>query len=313
MLNSTHLRGVLNVNKPSGISSYDVIRTIKRIFKNEQKSGFVKIGHSGTLDPIADGVLLVLFNEATKIAHFLTELKKEYIAEIKFGIKTNTDDITGKVIKEEDGSKITKNDIEMTLPQFIGEIYQIPPIFSALHEQGRRLYNLARAGQRVQPKMRKVFIYELHLIEFKPPMLVIRAVVGKGAYIRALARDLGDKLGSGATLNRLTRTRVGHWTLEDAVNLNDLTWRKIKEHLCPLAKALPGMKTIYVKDAIISKLLNGQEISCEAEPIKNESLKAKPTPIKILDEAEKVMLIGTYTFGRLKPIRLVYADLPKTK
>jgi tRNA pseudouridine55 synthase len=153
------MRGVLNINKPSGISSYDVIRVIKNFIKqNSSKSKrekIMKIGHAGTLDPLANGVLLILFNEATKIASYLTEQKKEYLAEIKLGIKTDTDDISGKIIQEKAVPKFTPAQIEEVLQEFRGEITQIPPSYSALQQQGKRLYILARQGRPVEPKSRQ--------------------------------------------------------------------------------------------------------------------------------------------------------------
>lgn len=184
------VRGVLNINKPSGISSFDVIRTIKRIFYEsespQKKNSPVKLGHAGTLDPMANGVLLILFNEATKIVPFLTEQKKEYIAEIRLGIRTDTDDITGKVLEEKNIPALPLKQIKQALSKFQGEINQNPPIYSALHAQGKRHYELARAGKTVETKPRQVSIDEIELIKFVSPILTIMTIVSKGTYIRAL-------------------------------------------------------------------------------------------------------------------------------
>lgn len=308
------LRGVLNVKKPSGISSYDVIRTIKRVLKNKV-SEKIKIGHAGTLDPLAKGVLLILFNEATKIGSLLSEQEKEYIAEIRLGIKTDTDDITGKIIERTNSltKTITQQQIENVLKEFIGEINQIPPTFSALRQKGGRLYNWARAGKPIQPKARTVFIYELELLRFSLPFLIIRTVVAKGTYIRALARDIGDKLNIGATLNTLIRTRIGSFNIKDSLELADLTLAKIEKNLCSIADALPNFKKIYVPASAITKLLSGQAIK-ESEWIRIESGKgqAEAEKVIVLDEGQKVMAIANYTKTILKPSRLIYADLPKT-
>ncbi|MEO0092965.1 MAG: tRNA pseudouridine(55) synthase TruB [candidate division WOR-3 bacterium] len=312
-------RGVLNINKPAGITSYDVIRRIKKLLLDSKISNF-KIGHAGTLDPIANGVLLILFNEATKIASYLVDLKKEYIAEIKLGVKTDTDDVTGKVLAQKDlrRNRFTTQKVSAILAEFVGEINQVPPVYSALRQQGKRLYELARSNQFVIPKPRTVRIDELELIEFTLPILRIRAVVSKGTYLRALARDIGERLGSYATLVNLTRTKIGDFQLENSLDLTSLTIEKIKDNLCPISSALSNLATVCVRNSAISKVLKGQPI--KNSDIINHSLELiskNSVPlfakVKLVDEAGTIMVIANQINGFLKPIRLIYADLPKTK
>jgi len=309
------MRGVLNINKPSGISSYDVIRRIKRIFKDITESGrtspSIKLGHAGTLDPLASGVLLILFNEATKISRFLNEQKKEYIAAIKLGIKTDTDDITGKIQKENELPELSINQIEEILSEFECEISQIPPVFSALRQQGQRLYNLARQGKIYRPLPRKVTVHEIELKNFISPILKIRTIVSKGTYIRSLARDIGDRLGCGATLIALTRTKIGSFNIDDSLKLEELTLDLIQKHLYPISLALHDFDTVYVKDEAIKKLLTGQVIN-ESDLIKSDLTQLSSPKVQICDSAQKVLAIASRIDSVLKPIRLIYADIPKT-
>jgi tRNA pseudouridine55 synthase len=306
------IRGVLNVNKPSGISSYDVIRAIKKIFGEstlQQKKGIsIKLGHAGTLDPLANGVLLILFNEATKIAPFLVEQMKEYIAEIRLGIRTDTDDLTGKVLEEKKIPPLHLKQVQEVLLKFEGEINQIPPIFSALHEQGKRLYEIARAGKTIEQKPRKVFVYELELMKFTPPILKIRAVVSKGTYIRALARDIGEQLGCGGTLNALTRTRIGNFRITDAVQLNELTMDLIQKQMCSITTALSNLNSVYVEETVINRLLTGQLIKLSEV---GEHYPSTHHQVKVFDREEKIMVIALRSNDGFKPIRLIYADIPK--
>jgi tRNA pseudouridine55 synthase len=313
--NSETLRGVLNINKPSGISSFDVIRAIKRIIYEseslQKKNLPIKLGHAGTLDPMANGVLLILFNEATKINPFLMEQKKEYLAEIRLGIRTDSDDITGKVLEEKNIPTIPLKQIKQVLSKFEGEISQNPPSFSALHAQGKRLYEIARAGKTVETKPRQVSIDEIELIKFVSPILTIRTIVSKGTYIRALARDIGNELGCGATLNSLTRTRIGNFKLTQSIKLADLTLTTIQNQICPIAQALPNLKSAYIKPSVINKLLTGQPINFSelSEPDSSQSI--TNGLVMLSDSEQKIVAIAQPINDGFKPIRLIYADIPK--
>lgn len=306
------MRGILNINKPSGISSYDVIRVIKKIITQNslgiKHAKNMKIGHAGTLDPLADGVLLILINEATKIASYLTDQKKEYLAEIKLGIKTDTDDISGKIIQEKEVPKFTPNQIVKVLEEFRGKITQIPPTYSALQQQGKRLYALARQGKPVEPKPRKLIIYEIKLLNFKLPFLKIRATVSKGTYIRSLARDIGDQLGCGATLQALTRTQIGSFKLNDALNIDDLNYDTISTRLFPISEALDNLESVYIKNSAEKKLQTGQIIN-NSELFDTNLKQPKTSKVKLLNKKHTIMAIATCQDGFLKPIRLIYADL----
>lgn len=218
--------GILNVNKPQGWTSFEVVAWLKRL------TGERRLGHAGTLDPIATGVLPVCFGQATRVAEFLAAGSKTYLAEIKLGAATDTFDREGRTVSTGDPSAISAEDIAQALTAFRGTIEQTPPAFSALKKDGKPYYHLARQGLSVTPKPRRVTIYSIGLIRYEPPLVTIEVECGKGTYIRSLAHDLGQRLGCGAFLNNLTRLRCGPFSIEDAVGLEQFesacredTWR----------------------------------------------------------------------------------------
>ncbi len=220
--------GFLNVNKPSGITSYDVIRHIKKIpdFKG-------KIGHTGTLDPLASGVLVICIGSATKKANKFLAMEKEYIATMLVGITTDTDDIQGKIIETRkiEECAFDEKSIYAVIQSFEGEIEQVPPSVSALRRQGVRLYKLHRQGHPIIPESRKVFIHENEVKKIEIPRIIFRVVCSRGTYIRALCRDIGRKLGCGAVQEALVRVRVGMFAIEDAVTLEQLKKDGVRKHL----------------------------------------------------------------------------------
>lgn len=250
------MRGVLNANKPSGISSYDVIRRIKAVLRSP-----IAIGHAGTLDPLASGVLLVLVGEATKVSRFLLALPKEYVAGVLFGRQTDTDDITGRVLSEQPVTGLSARLVRSALERFAGEIEQVPPAFSALKRDGQPLYRLARKGVEVRPKSRAVMVYELELLDWKPPTATIRCRVSAGTYVRALARDLGAALNTVATLATLVRTKVGQFTVEDATVPDTLDSTSLVDRLVPIDVALAGMPRIGVSSDQAQRLYQGRTVS----------------------------------------------------
>jgi len=252
------MRGVLNVNKPSGISSYDVIRHIKRLLSAQST---IPLGHAGTLDPLASGVLLVLVGEASKISRFLLDRPKEYLAGVLFGRRTDTDDITGRTLDERPVGNLTTESVRAALNRFTGEIEQVPPAFSALKQDGEPLYRLARKGQAVQPRSRRVTVYEQNLLDWQSPVATIRYRVSSGTYVRALARDLGASTGTGATLASLVRTRVGQFVLEDAVAPDVLDAPSLPHRLTPIDAALDGIPRVTVSAVQALHLRQGRVVS----------------------------------------------------
>ena len=205
--------GFLLVDKPLYWSSYDVIRHIKKIMAQPQE----KIGHTGTLDPIAQGLLILCFGKNTRSAALLINQEKEYFARIRLGETRDTDDITGRIVSQK-SVEITEEKLKETLQSFTGEILQIPPMYSAIKVEGVKLYKLARRGQSIKIKPRKINIKSITLQKYNSPVLELKVVCSKGTYIRALARDVGEKLGCGACMEALTRTRIGKFALSSAVS-----------------------------------------------------------------------------------------------
>jgi len=205
----------LNINKPAGWSSFDVVKKIRNI------SHIKKVGHAGTLDPFATGVLLVALGGATKKITSMMDLEKEYLGEIELGKSTDTLDITGQVIETWPTRHICAEEVNRVCQQFVGEIEQVPPQYSAIQINGVRAYHLARSGENVALTPRKVTIYSLDILTFENPFIKIRVRCSKGTYIRALARDIGKMLGTGGYLKSLVRTRIGGYQIENSISVLD--------------------------------------------------------------------------------------------
>ncbi|MDI6794731.1 MAG: tRNA pseudouridine(55) synthase TruB [bacterium] len=256
------MHGVLNINKEAGMTSFDVVSAVKRLLKLK------RVGHTGTLDPEATGVLVVCLGKATKIIPFLNLEKKEYLAKLKLGIKTTTQDKWGEITESIPGVVVNEARVKSVMKTFVGEIEQIPPMYSALHHQGERLYKLAREGLEVERRPRKVNIYELVYLGLsggpsRPgsshPEVTFRAVVSTGTYLRTLCADMGDALGSGGHLSFLTRTRVGAFKLAEAVTLSQLKEAKEAGNITGLIYSmdealsfLPVVKTTLTEAKLIS-------------------------------------------------------------
>ncbi len=208
--------GILNINKPSGITSFGVVASVKRL------TGERHVGHAGTLDPDAMGVLPVFLGKATRVVEFLMDNRKTYRAEIELGTTTDTYDGSGKVVYRGDTSNIDIHRLKQALEAFKGDIDQIPPMYSALKHQGQPLYQLARAGVSIKRKSRAVKIYRLELVVWQKPLVTLEIECSKGTYIRSLANDLGESLGCGAYLKSLIRTRYGIFNVEEAISLKQL-------------------------------------------------------------------------------------------
>ncbi len=210
--------GILNVNKPAGPSSFAVVRTLRRL------PGVLKAGHGGTLDPAAEGVLPILINGATRLADFVHEWPKTYLATVTFGFTSDTGDREGAVNPSGDAKAVSRERIEAELPAFTGRIEQVPPLYSALKQGGEALYKKARRGEAVEPRAREVEIFSIRLLDYDPSAAVVLLEVrsGRGMYVRSLAHDLGVALGCGAYLSGLTRSAIGPLTLADAVPMATL-------------------------------------------------------------------------------------------
>ena len=286
--------GILNVNKPVGMTSFAVVSLVRRL------TGVRRVGHAGTLDPIADGVLPVCLGRATRIVEYLVSAPKAYHAGIRLGAATDTYDSEGTVVATGDPSGVTREEVEAVLAGFVGEIRQLPPLYSALKHQGRPLYEYARAGKTVPRQERTVTIYRLELRCFAPPTLEIELEVGRGAYVRSLAQDLGERLGCHAHLERLTRLRSGPFALEDAIGLDELreaaeqgTW---KELLYPADYVLESWYAALLGEEHSLDLCRGQLV--ELAPVRPELLNLAPdTPCRAYSHEGEFLGILRYRGG----------------
>lgn len=220
--------GFLNINKPPGMTSHDVVARIRRGLKLK------KVGHAGTLDPMATGVLVICIGSATRLSEYAMQSTKHYRATVRLGVATDTYDAEGEIVAKHDASHITRDEVERVLRKFCGEIDQLPPMYSAIKQGGRKLYELARAGKTVERIARAVTVHELVLINWSPPEFVLDITCSAGTYVRSLAYDIGQVLGVGAHLSGLVRTASGAFTLENAIELepllSDTDWSR---HLLP--------------------------------------------------------------------------------
>ncbi len=208
--------GILNVNKPAGWTSFDVVAFVRR------QSEVKRVGHAGTLDPAAEGVLLVCLGHATRIVEYLLDAPKSYRARIRLGITTDTYDADGAIVTTADASSVKREDLERALESFRGVLRQKPPMYSALKREGTALYKHARAGRKVELEARVVQVYRLELTEFAPPSLTLEVDCGRGFYVRSLAQDLGERLGCGAHLESLMRLAVGPFRVQEAADMESL-------------------------------------------------------------------------------------------
>lgn len=222
------LSGIINLNKPAGMSSARAVSIVKRKLPRG-----TRIGHAGTLDPFATGVLLLLVGKATRLCERLMDEPKQYEATVKLGGTTATDDPESPEIPTAGSQQVEPERVAAALNSFIGKILQKPPAFSALKVGGRRAYDLARRGNQVQLEPRKVVVYGIELLEYRWPLVRLRIDCGRGTYIRAIARDLGEKLSVGGHLTALTRTRVGRYMLTEAIDLDRIDHGPVESYLLP--------------------------------------------------------------------------------
>ena len=218
--------GIINIDKPPGLSSARVVAQVKRLLPRG-----TKIGHAGTLDPFATGVLLLLVGKATKQCERLMSEPKQYVATVKLGATTETLDPDSPEVVTPDVSPVSRETIERLLPQLVGDIEQMPPVYSALKIGGRPAYEIARSGEAVELKARTVKVYGIELLRYEWPLLELKIDCGRGTYIRSIARDLGDALNVGGYLTVLRRTKVGPFAADEAASVETLTREGVERHL----------------------------------------------------------------------------------
>ena len=254
--------GSLLINKEIGLTSRREVNNVSR------KLGEKKAGHIGTLDPFAEGLLIVLLGSSTKIAPFLEVMDKTYLATLKLGQKTNTGDLTGEAVETKEIPELKKDEISKVLHSFLGKSSQIPPIFSALKVNGQEMYKYARKGIEIERKPREVHIFSLDLVSFEKDEIVFIAKVSKGTYIRTLGEDIAEKLGTVGHLRKLTRLEVGPYSLKDAKRSSEVT----EKDLLPISKMLSHLKTFECDEELAKKASNGMHFRL---PVNDETILLK--------------------------------------
>lgn len=249
------MNGVLNIFKPKGMSSFDAVRVVKKV------AGTGKVGHTGTLDPEATGVLPICIGRATKIIDYIMDSEKVYEVTLKLGIRTTTYDLEGEVLEERDPSHLTEEEILNAINSFKGEYSQIPPMYSALKQNGVRLYELARKGIEVERKGRLVNIYNLEDIKINNPYISMKVTCSKGTYIRSLCYDIGEKLGVFATMTQLNRAKTSVFSQEKSININELTKENINDYILSMEEALEKYDKIVVNKKYVKLLVNGVRVA----------------------------------------------------
>ena len=274
--------GVLNLDKAAGDTSFSVVNRLRRL------TGAHRVGHAGTLDPLATGVLPILFESATRLAEFALKLPKTYVADIHLGFTTATDDAEAALEPVADPSGITAHDIEMALVEFSGRIMQQPPAYSAVKVEGKRAYRLARSGEPARPAPREVEVYAANMLDFQPgPNAVARVEVrcGSGTYLRSIARDLGLRLEVGGYLGRLVRTAYGPLRIEDAASLHDLeTADAVRDRLLAAEVILPDMERVMLNVEQAAQVRQGRPVRVLPEPA--------PGPVRAHDADGRLVALG---------------------
>lgn len=284
-------KGVINVLKPPGMTSHDVVYFVRRLYNIK------RVGHAGTLDPAAAGVLPVFLGQATRLVEYMTDCRKSYRAEITFGFQTDTGDITGNIIQQQHCQMPTSEQINSVLKLFIGKIQQIPPMYSAIKIGGKKLYELARAGIDIERKPRDVEIHDITLKEIRSNSILLDVTCSKGTYIRSLCIDIGEKLGCPTVLSFLIRTQVGNFSLVNSWTLDEM--KNNKENVLQAAdQALSHMPAVIVSNEQSEAFKHGRSIAFNG-----------PTQVcvRIYDQQNDFIGIGRQSFGSslLVPIKVM--------
>lgn len=288
--------GVINILKPRGISSFKCVDVIRKL------TGIKKVGHTGTLDPEAEGVLPICIGKGTKIIDYIMTNTKEYYVEFKLGITTDTYDLEGTVLSEKDASFVTEEMALEVINKYIGKISQVPPMYSALKKNGVRLYELARKGIEIEREARNVEIYSITGINMDLPNISFTVRCSKGTYIRSLCYDIGEDLKTGAVMTKLMRTGNGKFNVDNAIPLYDLTKENVEEYVVSIDESLSEFDTITVEDYFAKLLINGV---CVSNPkFMKDSIKAD-TMYKVYTKDGVFIGIGSLKNGGFKIDKLL--------
>lgn len=257
--------GLLNIDKPSGCTSRDVVNRIGKLAGRR-----VKVGHAGTLDPLAEGVLIVCLGPATRLVPFIHEHSKTYRGSFRLGLTSDTEDITGNVTAVECPGDITADRLRDVLPGFLGTISQTPPAYSAAKVAGQRAYDLARQGADVELAPREVHVHRINLVDCHFPDFTLEIECGTGTYVRSLGRDIARRLGTEAVMTALQRTRIGPFHVDEAVTLEELAAENLSDFVLPPQAALPQLEKIAIDDAQLAALRQGRSLPANEPPVRSD-------------------------------------------
>ena len=295
--------GVLVVDKAAGLTSFDVVARARRAL------GERRIGHAGTLDPAAVGVLPLLVGEATKLMAYLIEQDKEYVAIVRLGVATDTQDLSGRIMATKPVPTLDRGQLERVLKRFVGRIRQTPPMYSAVHHEGHRLYEFARQGIEVVREAREVVVHAIELLDMLSDQITLRVVCGKGTYLRAIASDVGADLGCGGALEHLARVRVGPFNRAEALPSDDLDRLErsaLLERLLPVDAPLAAWPVIALGDRDATAFIHGQPVPLPRGRAQQGAF------VRIQHQEGQFLGVGVAVAGgtRVRPERVVHADCP---
>ena len=269
-MSSSPLFGVLNLKKPAGITSRDLVNKVQRLVRP------TKVGHAGTLDPMATGVLLVCVGPATRLVSMLQEGRKTYVTQFTLGQTSDTDDSSGVIAHRAiDGPPPLLPQIVELLNLMTGVISQVPPDYSAVHVDGQRAYSLARQGQEISLKAKEIEIHSIQLLRYEWPLLELEIVCGSGTYIRSIARDLGEQLGCGGLMSRLERTRIGDFSVSQSLTVDELTQDNLPVYVCPAVQIVQALPKFDCTPEDVTNLLCGRRLVVCSEQMES------PEPLSI--------------------------------
>ena len=298
------IHGIINVYKEKGFTSHDVVAKLRGIV------GQKKIGHTGTLDPDATGVLTVCLGKATKLCDLLTDKNKTYEAVLLLGKTTDTQDITGEVLEEKSTEALTEEKVREAIEGFIGDYEQIPPMYSALKVNGKKLYELAREGKVIERKARPVKILDIQILEIDLPKVRMEVSCSKGTYIRTLCHDIGEKLGCGGCMESLIRTRVSTFRIEDAKTLDEIETLKqegkLAELLVPIDAMFPFYPKITVKDDWKAFAKNGNPL--DLKMLKEACGQDEETQVRLYDESGKFIAIYQWKEKKYHIVKMFFNE-----
>ena len=299
--------GILNINKPVGPTSHDIVVRLRRIIHPK------RIGHAGTLDPPATGVLLICLDNATRITEYLMDLPKRYRATMVLGAETDTQDQTGSILQEFDCSHVNKDMLDSVLKKFVGTIMQVPPMVSAIHYQGRRLYELARSGKTVERVARPVQVYSIQLVDFKPGSraeATLDIECSRGTYVRTICADIGRALSCGAYMSSLVRTAIGKFTVDAAVSVEAVEEKvasgKLGEVIIRIDKALEHLPSVKLSSADSRLVVHGSAVPLHRVDLPFTRL-TEGLAVRMYDPENRLLGIGVVAVSS-KGIHIVKPD-----